>query len=259
MQSRNVRFIKRVISLVILLIIWVGAIVYAEISYKEITCTGVSVKIESENEKSLLNKNDINEVVTSQGTQYYLDKPLDEISLKKMEDRVKRIPLVKECEAHVDFSGKIVLSVQEYSPIARILNRTLGTNEQPDQYVTNDGEFIGTSSLFTPRVLVVSGPYFENYRKDLKDEKSKTLLPLFKFINSDEFWKAQIAEVEVARDGGIVLYSTIGNTKIDFGLPIHIDSKFKKLAVFYKQIVPNKGWNKYEWVRLKYKNQLICE
>ena len=259
MQSLRIRFLKRVISMIILIIIWVSAIVFAEISYNEVTCQGIKIKLESENEKSLLSKKDIDQVITEDGTSYFLDKPLDKISLSKMERRVRRIPLVKSCEAHFDFSGKIVVSVQEYSPIARILYQTIGTSPKPDQYVTNDGHFIGTSSLFTPRVLVVSGQYFEIYRPNLMDERSKTLLPLFKFINDDEFWKAQISQVEVNKDGGIILIPTIGNTRVDFGLPIHIENKFKKLSVFYKQIIPNKGWNKYQWVRVKYKNQLICE
>lgn len=259
MQSKHIRFLKRVISLVILIMIWVTAVIFAEISYNEVTCSGIQIKLNSENEKALLSKKDIDQVITEGGENYFLDKPLDQISLSKMENRVRKIPLVKNCEAHFDFSGKIVVSVQEYSPIARILNQTLGTSSQPDQYVTNDGQFIGTSSLFTPRVLVVSGPYFQKFRKNLKDERSNTLLPLFKFINNDEFWKAQISQVEVAADGGIVLHPTVGETKIDFGLPVNIENKFKKLTVFYKQIIPNKGWNKYQWVRLKYKNQLICE
>jgi len=259
MQSLRIRFFKRVLSMMLLLIIWVSAIVFAEISYNEVTCQGIKIKLESENEKSLLSKKDIDQVITEDGTSYFLDKPLDNISLSKMENRVRKIPLVKNCEAHFDFSGKIVVSVEEYSPIARILYSTIGKTQKPDQYVTNDGHFIGTSSLFTPRVLVVSGPYFETYGKNLTDERSKTLLPLFKFINDNEFWKAQISQVEVNKDGGIILYPTIGNTKVDFGLPIQIENKFKKLSVFYKQIIPNKGWNKYQWVRVKYKNQLICE
>jgi cell division protein FtsQ len=63
----------------------------------------------------------------------------------------------------------------------------------------------------------------------------------------------------VANDGGIILVPTFGNTNIDFGLAMNIETKFKKLAIFYKQIIPNRGWNTYRWVRLKYKNQLICD
>ena len=32
-----------------------------------------------------------------------------------------------------------------------------------------------------------------------------------------------------------------------------------QLLIFYQKVIPNKGWNKYTWVQLKYKNQLICE
>ena len=54
-------------------------------------------------------------MVSEQGTDYFLDKPITQISLRKIEERVKRIPLVKSCEAHHDFSGVISISVKEYN------------------------------------------------------------------------------------------------------------------------------------------------
>ena len=35
--------------------------------------------------------------------------------------------------------------------------------------------------------------------------------------------------------------------------------KLKRLKIFYKQILPSKGWNSYEKVSVKYKNQIVCE
>jgi cell division protein FtsQ len=258
-DKRKLFFFKKLTSLILLITLWVSAIVYAEYSYKESKCTGIIVKLDSENERPLLSKKHINQVITEEGTMYYEDKPLEIISLHKMEERVKKIPLVKSCEAHFDFSGKIIVSVKEFSPIARILRATTEESILPDQYVTSEGAFFGTSSLFTPRVLVVTGDFFKGGRSSLKDSKGKTLLPLFEFIKNDEFWKAQISQVVVAKDGGIILVPTFGTTNVDFGLPINIKTKFKKLAIFYKQIVPNRGWNRYRWVRVKYKNQLICD
>ena len=78
-------------------------------------------------------------------------------------------------------------------------------------------------------------------------------------LENNEFWKAQISQIIVAKDGGIVLIPTIGTTRIDFGLATNIENKFKKLFIFYQKVIPNKGWNKYSWVQLKYKNQVICE
>lgn len=250
--------VKKLLTLVLLAGLTVGAIIFAEINYQEIKCSGIVIKLDSENERPLLSKQDINVMVTEQGTRYFNDKPLDEISLHNIEERVKKIPLVKSCEAHHDFSGKIIISVKEYSPIARILHFTAGESNYKDQYVTQEGKFIGTSSLFTPRVLIASGPFFSGTRKNLLDERGKTLIPLFEFINNDPFWRAQITQVIVAADGGVVLIPAIGKTYIDFGLATRIETKFKKLALFYKKIIPNKGWNTYRWVQLKYNNQVIC-
>jgi len=259
LDKKTAFYLKKSTSLILLISLWVSAIFYAQYSYQNSICTGIVVKLDSDNEKPLLSKNQINQVITEEGTNYFEDRPLDVISLHKMEQSIKKIPLVKSCEAHFDFSGKIIVKVKEFSPIARILRITTDESNLPDQYVTSEGDFIGTSSLFTPRVLVVTGDYFKSYRKDLKDTKGKSLLPLFEYINNNRFWKAQISQVVVAKDGGIILVPTFGATNIDFGLAMNIENKFKKLAIFYKQIIPSKGWNTYNWVRLKYKNQLICE
>ena len=37
-----------------------------------------------------------------------------------------------------------------------------------------------------------------------------------------------------------------------------MEIKFKKLELFYKNILPTKGWNYYESVNLKFKNQIVC-
>ena len=255
MKNRNFRPLKTIVLYVILFSLALAGILYSEWQYKEIRCTGIIIKLDSENERPLLGKNDINLVITNEGADYFLDKPLNEISLRKIEQRVKRIPLVKSCEAHHDFSGKIIISIKEYSPVARVLRFTSGESNQRDQYVTQEGKFIGTSDFFTPRTLVVSGPFFTQNRRDLR----KTLSPLFEFINEDDFLRAQISQIMVAADGGVILVPTLGKTNIDFGLPIHIESKFKKLKLFYEKIIPNKGWNTYSWIHLKYKNQVICD
>jgi cell division protein FtsQ len=258
LKNRNFKPLKTIVSYVILCSLALAGIIYAELQYKDIRCTGIVVKLDSENERPLLGKNDINLVVTNEGADYFLDKPIHEISLRKIEQRVKRIPLVKSCEAHHDFSGKIIISIKEYSPVARILRFTRGESNLRDQYVTQEGKFIGTSDLFTPRTLVVSGPFFSKTRKDLRDARGKTLIPLFEFINEDDFWRAQISQIIVAADGGVVMVPTLGKTNIDFGLPIHIESKFKKLRLFYEKIIPNKGWTTYSWFHLKSKNQVSC-
>lgn len=257
-MKANATLIKQVIGMVILFTLVLSAVVFSEISFNQVVCKGVAINVDSDNEKALLSKKDIKLMVSELGTDYFLDKPITQISLRKIEERVKRIPLVKSCEAHHDFSGVVTVSVKEYKPIARIVRSTIGASPYPDQYISEDGKFIGTSPLFTPRIIITGGAYF-NGKRDLQDKRSKTLIPFFQFIGNNAFWKAQISQVIVAKDGGIVLIPTIGTTRIDFGLPVNIENKFKKLFIFYQKVIPNKGWNTYSWVQLKYKNQVICE
>ena len=78
-------------------------------------------------------------------------------------------------------------------------------------------------------------------------------------IDEDEFWRAQIAGVIVEKDGDIRMLPQVTKQNVHFGQPEDLDEKFMKLKVFYKEILPNKGWNTYQTVNLKFKNQIVCE
>ena len=85
------------------------------------------------------------------------------------------------------------------------------------------------------------------------------LLQLLNHINNDKFWRAQIAGIVVKKDGELNMLPQVTKQEIVFGLPEDLEEKFKKLKVFYKQVLPNKGWNTYSMVNVKFKNQLVCE
>ena len=161
--------------------------------------------------------------------------------------------MVKTCQAHRDLSGELTVDIEEHTPIARIIS-----NNRPDDYVTEKGELIGISPHYTVRTLLLSGSYFE-LAHSLTDTRSKSILDLANAINDDAFWKAQISQLVVEKDGGITLIPEIGNHQIEFGMGIEIEAKFKKLKILYKEILPVKGWDKYKKISVKYRNQIVCE
>jgi len=57
----------------------------------------------------------------------------------------------------------------------------------------------------------------------------------------------------------MVLYPQVTKQMVEFGKPEDIEVKFKKLRIFYTEILPKKGWNRYEKVNLKYRDQIIAE
>ena len=72
-------------------------------------------------------------------------------------------------------------------------------------------------------------------------------------------WGAQIAEIKITKDGNITIYPQIGDYVIYYGKPTDLEYKFKKLSIFFKEILPLKGWDAYEAVNVQYKDQIVCD
>jgi cell division protein FtsQ len=82
---------------------------------------------------------------------------------------------------------------------------------------------------------------------------------LIKTLREDEFWSAQIAQIDIDSKGKITLLPQVGDVKVEFGKPVDEKTKLKKLMIFYKEILPRVGWNKYKRVNLEFDGQLVAE
>jgi cell division protein FtsQ len=118
------------------------------------------------------------------------------------------------------------------------------------------------SEKFTPRVVLVSGSYIPQLLKQKnmhEKEESKRILDLINTIREDEFWSAQIAQMDIDNKTRITFFPQVGDERIEFGKPENTEVKFKKLMIFYKEILPRTGWNKYNRVNLEYEGQIVTE
>jgi cell division protein FtsQ len=84
-------------------------------------------------------------------------------------------------------------------------------------------------------------------------------MEMLKFIREDDFWNAQIAQLDIDSKARVTIFPQIGNERIEFGKADELEKKFKKLRIFYKEIIPQQGWNKYERINLEYAGQIIAE
>lgn len=216
-------------------------------------CKGLDVRIKDNTEQFLITNDDIEKWVTNYGNDPFEGKIIENITLSKVEKRVTESGNVKSCQAYFDLQGKLVLDIEAYKPVARILSNNSG----PDRLIDEDGNIFPVSKHFSPTVLLISGPYV-NSLKSLKSEKNQDLLSLINVIHEDEFWEAQITQIEVDKDKEIQLLPLFGKNTIEFGKPEKINSKLHKLMVFYKQILTQKDWSEFSKVSVKYEGQIVC-
>jgi len=180
---------------------------------------------------------------------------LAEISLGKIEEKVETHPFVKNAEVFRDLKGNVIVKIDQHRPVARII-RPMAAHG----YISSEGVVLPTSPNYTTRVLTLEGPMTEELlaKEDLSEEHGD-LMNLIEFIEEDKFWSAQIAGLALDKKGEVKIFQQVGKQVIEFGKPVDIEEKFKKISLFYKKILPAKGWNSYERVNVKYKEQIIGE
>tara|TARA_B110000263_G_scaffold246605_1_gene257912 strand:- start:5390 stop:6124 length:735 start_codon:yes stop_codon:yes gene_type:complete len=173
-----------------------------------------------------------------------------------IEKNILANPFVKEIKLYQDLSNKLIVDLVQYQPIARLVSEN-----KKDFYIDLHGNIFPTSTKFSERVLLIHTA--DNINFDLKNINStdygKKIFVMINYIINDIFLSKIISEIDINYNKNIIIYPQVSKQKIIFGYPEQIDVKFDKLMLFYKKILPAKGWNTYKTVNLKFKNQIICD
>jgi cell division protein FtsQ len=219
-------------------------------------CKNVIIEIDNSHGNHFLDEADIMRLVENSG-QTVKGVGIDRINLRAIEKKLMYDKHILDAELFGDLKGNLVVNIELRRPIARIVQE-----DAPDAYIAEDGVIMGVSEKYTSRVVLVSGPFVKHLleSEDLtKTDEGMKLKQMIEFINQDPFWKAQIAQLDISSAGKITIYPQVTGQKVEFGKPENLEGKFRKLMIFYKEILPQRGWTKYERVNLEYEGQIVAE
>jgi cell division protein FtsQ len=233
---------------------------FTEFRQRQKRCQSIVVHLDSKAEYPFFTEQDIKELITKNGTDPAEGSLFEHLDLKNLEKRVELNRLVKKCQAYQDLSGNLVVDIQQQEPLARVIQFSDGEQaaSSSGNYLTTTGELVPLSGRFAARVVLVSGDFFRDSRQ-LRGKRGAELIELLKRIRQDSFWRAQLTQLNVEKDGEITMLPQVGQHRIEFGFPDEADAKFEKLKLFYKTILPLKGWDQYQRVSVKFRNQIVCE
>jgi len=206
------------------------------------------------------------------GSQYFIDKKevesilqlssftlvgrrIDGINMHQLENRLKANPFVEFAKVYADMDGVLMIEIEQREPIMRVMNQ----NDQ-DFYIDKNGLKIPLSANFTSRVLAVNGfieEPFGNKVDTLHTALARDLFKTVSYIRNDSLWDAQIGQIYVNQGHEIELIPRVGNQRILLGNADSLDLKFKNLMAFYKQALPQVGWDAYKVINIKYANQIV--
>ncbi len=244
--------ISWITKLVLSIVAVFSLIAFESREYKTEICHDIIIKINNQYDNYFIDEHDVLAMMTNDGKDVLVGREFSGITLKTVENRIKNEAYIKKGDVYKDLKGNLIASVDLRRPIARVVSET-----RTDQYIGEDGVFLPISKKFTARVVLVSGLDTQDH-KSVK-EINADVFQMINFINEDPFWKAQIAQVDIDSRGEFILYPQVTKQYVEFGTVENMKTKFKRLKVFYKNILPQQGWNKYTRINLKYKDQIIAE
>lgn len=192
-----------------------------------------------------------NNLVTRQGITEGVTSFAD-IDLNRIERRALLNPWICASEAYIDNQGDMHLFVTQRIPVSRIFYDN-GTSF----YIDKDLNLLPLSDVAPFYTLVVSNvPYFADNERN-KDLRAK-IVRLIKYVEKDTFWSAQIAQISIVGDQQFELTPVLGTHRILFGDTTDMEVKFNHLFAFYKNVLNRIGWDRYELIDLRFREQIIA-
>jgi cell division protein FtsQ len=247
--------IRKIAVVSILSSLLIGLIAMSTVKQSGKQVRDLLIDIESQEGNYFIDHLEVTSLINAENTDYVLGLNLRQLDLKELERRVEANAFVKDAQVYLDIKGNLQVSLVQAKPIARILN-----HQGSSRYIDEEGNLLPLNTKHTARVPIIELESNQPWEASIMEsEFGENLHTLLTYVESDEFWKAQIAHVIVDEKNELRFIPQVTKQEVIFGEPVDIADKFDRLKLFYKEVLPAKGWNTYAYVNVKFSNQIVCK
>ena len=103
-----------------------------------------------------------------------------------------------------------------------------------------------------PPIITAMCPWFN------KKYPATRLLPLVNYVESDSLLRSLVTMYCVRDTNNIIIVPEISGHVINIGNADGFENKFAKLKLFYREVLPKKGWNTYDTISVKWNHQVVA-
>lgn len=240
---------KSVFKWTVLLILlgYVSAmVIWARAEADRHVCTGIDIEIDA--------SRGIADTIASRGLRSELTKypkkiigaHLNSINTLEIEKYLSKFNTFESIECLLTPAGRLLVKAVPLIPEARVFD-TNGTS----YYINKEGKRIDANAKFFVDVPIIQGHFTRTFRAEM-------LLPVIRYVNNDAKLKLLIASVKANDADNIMLVPRLGGHVINIGDTTLLAEKRQGIMTAYMSILPRKGWQTYDTISVKFRNQVIC-
>lgn len=164
----------------------------------------------------------------------------------ELTNRLCSMDRVEDARVLLMNNGLLSISVRPMVPVARVFD--------PDgsYYINATGKKVRALPEYHIDVPVIT--------TELAADSSTvvSLLPMLNYIKADEGLNALVSTINIDRRGNIIIVPAILGHVIDFGDTSMVDNKFNRIKVFYRDVMPVKGWDAYDTISVKWSGRVTA-
>jgi cell division protein FtsQ len=177
---------------------------------------------------------------------------LRQVNLRAMEEALNEDDWVENSQVYVDNARVIHISLTQRRPIARLF-----TQNGNSYYMDSNLHVMPLSSAFIHYCLVITN--VPELHKDSASSSIKfQLRTMVNAIQRDTFWSAQASQLVFDTGNTFQIIPLVGDQTIYFGDTSRTQQKLANLLAFYRNVLNRIGWDKYNKIDVRFKNQVVA-
>lgn len=176
--------------------------------------------------------------------------PLRRLTIAQWEEDLLKLDFVRRADIYIDGNRELNIQIQQRKPILRCIQ------DEESFFLDKEARFLPHTTLYSPRLPILRG----TLPKQGDNEKwSAELRDLITFFDNHEYERRLIDQIYRNTDGTYTMIPVLGHLKIHFGQWTTPEDKFTRLQHFFDEVLPEKGWTKYESIDVSYEDQVIAK
>lgn len=222
----------------------IAGIFWARYKSRGEVCTSVVVEVLNADSTSFVTPEGVLSDLEHQGMKFK-GKRMADINASDIEKALDHSPYLEATDIVKCLDGRLLIRVSQLLPVMRVFDG------DQSYYLNRAGKRMDASIYYYSDVPVVQGHFTRQF-------PATRLLPLIDYVESDSLLHSLVTMYTVRDSNNIIIVPQISGHVVNMG---HVDgfkNKFAKLLLFYREVMPKRGWNTFDTISVKWDHQVVA-